>query len=348
MYPVCLVSVRGGGTSFQYEKSSMDTRSSSLSSSSIHLFTKCTVSSLSSSSIISSTPRGLLAIGAMGALSLPAEFMVGDFSTTEICIFHFSERAPITASFHPSFAALNKMATILENQNITDRAIVYSNRANVIIRNCTFTGCSVLFNKCTNPRVQKCTFINSKGPSTHAVQFNACTGGYIGYNEFREVRGASAMSDIINIYKSNGTERAPIVIEYNYLKGGGPHASGGGIMLGDNGGQWQIARNNVVIEPGQYGMAIAGGGKHEIRNNIVMSQSYSWTNVGIYVWGIPQRNSFVDGAQIVGNTVYWKSRTGKSNPWWLGARTSNVVLRTNTFNAPFNVPAKRGDVGAPS
>lgn len=237
---------------------------------------------------------------------------------------------------------------VLENQTFSNRVFAYSNQQNILIRNCTFNGCSITFHQCANPRVQNCTFSNSSGPSTHAVQFNACTGGYIGYNEFREPIGASKLSDIINIYKSNGTQNAPIIVERNYISGGGPHPSGGGIMLGDNGGQWQIARANSVISPGQYGIAVAGGGNHAVENNTVMSLSHPWTNVGMYAWGIPQRNSYVNGARISGNTVSWKSRTGVNNSWWLGARTSGVVLSNNTFNAPFNVPPKPAGTGAPT
>jgi len=34
---------------------------------------------------------------------------------------------------------------------------------------------------------------------------------------------------------------------------------GGGIMLGDGGGSNIVAKNNILVDPGQYGMAVSGG-----------------------------------------------------------------------------------------
>lgn len=207
----------------------------------------------------------------------------------------------------------------------------------VTIRNCVFIGSSVRATRC-NVRIINCNFINSRGRSTHAIQFESCNGGYIGHNYFEEKIGESSLSDVINIYKSNGTRDNPIIIEHNYLIGGGPHASGGGIMLGDNMGNYQVARNNICIDCGQYGIAIAGGSHNKILSNVVMSKKHPWSNVGIYVWGIPQRQSVVSDATVEHNRVSWINDDGKANPWWQGSNTSGVVQKNNVFNAAYAPP----------
>lgn len=219
--------------------------------------------------------------------------------------------------------------------------------SNIVIENCNFTGCKLYFLNCVNPRVLRNNFLYSaKGETnTHAVQFNQCQGGTIRQNYFVEAIGESNMSDIVNIYRSSGTASEYISVDNNFIYGGGPHTSGGGIMLGDNFGDYQIAEKNILIAPGQYGIAIAGGSHNKIVNNVVMSQQYAYTNVGIYVWGVPARNSQVDDALVEENTVSWVNKAGRKNPWWQGANTSNITQAHNDFHAEYTEPTKPEHIG---
>jgi endo-chitodextinase len=218
---------------------------------------------------------------------------------------------------------------------------------NITIEKSSFSGCKVYFIDCNNTRVIRNNFLHSSYNETnaHAVQFNNCRGGTISQNYFEEPVGASNLSDVINIYKSYGTKENYISIDTNYIFGGGPSLSGGGIMLGDNYGDFQVAKNNILISPGQYGIAIAGGNHNKILNNVVMSKQHNWTNVGIYIWGIPVRNSYVNDAVVEGNEVSWVNKSGIVNPWWQGSNTQNIIQQNNNFRATYFAPPKPDHIG---
>jgi len=131
-------------------------------------------------------------------------------------------------------------------------------------------------------------FVNIKGPNPRGqyIQFDSCSGeGNIIENNKGECwLGESDPEDLISIYKSRGTETSPIIIRNNIFRGGGPSDSGGGIMTGDNDGGYVIVENNILVDPGQYGIAAAGGSNIIIRNNKIFGRLQNFTNVGIYAW----------------------------------------------------------------
>ena len=129
------------------------------------------------------------------------------------------------------------------------------------------------------------------------------------------ILGESNTEDLINIYKSNGTADSPIQISSNKLKGGGPSASGGGIILGDTNGGYQLSEDNILVNPGQYGLAITGGHHNTHRNNRVYSDDQrSYTNVGLVVWRVdhPEHGGTPPG-ECYDNTVELNQVT-----WWQG------------------------------
>jgi hypothetical protein len=163
-------------------------------------------------------------------------------------------------------------------------------------------------------------FKNMQGPFPRGqfVQFNTISGAgcSISYNRGENIMGSSNPEDAISLYKSNGTASSPIKIIGNWIRGGGPSKSGGGIMLGDNGGSYQYAADNILVNPGQYGIAISGGDNNSIVNNRVYGKAQPFTNVGIYVWG--QAGYKVTNATVSGNTVKWLNAAGEINSSWLG------------------------------
>lgn len=107
-------------------------------------------------------------------------------------------------------------------------------------------------------------------------------GNSISYNVAENILGESSPGDIINVNQSHGTPQSPIMVKGNWLRGGGPSPSGGGILLGDLGGSHQIAEDNIVVDGGQYGIAIAGGNYMTLRNNKVFGKQQYFSNIGIY------------------------------------------------------------------
>src|SRR6185437_11141556 len=123
-----------------------------------------------------------------------------------------------------------------------------------------------------------------------------------------------------SLFKSSGTPQSPIIIKGNWIRGGGPSPSGGGIMLGDKGGSCLTASDNILVDPGQYGIAIAGGDHNAVINNIVYARSQQFTNVGIYVWG--QAGQSVTDCTVTGNKIRYRNRNNNESGCWLAPGTT--------------------------
>lgn len=153
-------------------------------------------------------------------------------------------------------------------------------------------------------------------PAGQLVQFDKVTGAGNGIscNIGENDPGRGVPEDAISLFQSRGEPGEPILVSRNRLVGGGPSQSGGGIMLGDGGGAYLEARDNLLIDPGQYGIAVASGHHMTIAGNVVIARPQPFTNVGISVW-----NQYAEPCHTVtvsGNSVDWRARTGRANPWW--------------------------------
>ncbi len=125
--------------------------------------------------------------------------------------------------------------------------------------------------------------------------------------------------DHISMFGSSGTPDSPIFVAYNKLRGGGPSQSGGGALAGDYGGSYVTIQGNILVNPGQYGLAIAGGTHHRILDNIVYSpDSFEWSNVGMVVWGQGDTTdpSTCNNHEVRRNRVAFRHRDGYPNGAW--------------------------------
>lgn len=180
-------------------------------------------------------------------------------------------------------------------------------------------------------------FRNPRGPIPRGqfVQFGNVHGGgnsiscNVGVNEF----GKGQPEDAISIYRSSGIPGDPIKVERNRITGGGPSPSGGGIMLGDSGGSYLLARDNILVDPGQYGIGVAGEHDITVTGNVVVARRQPFTNVGISVWR--QQPPACQNITVADNLVHWISKSGRPNPWWKGPHYCGLIkgLITNNFDA---------------
>jgi len=161
-------------------------------------------------------------------------------------------------------------------------------------------------------------FLNMRGPLPRGqfVQFNNVNGPrcLIANNLCENEPGKSYAEDAISLYMSNGAPGSPITVRNNRILGGGPSKTGGGIAMGDAGGSYQLVENNVLVNPGQYGIGVAGGTNMQILNNKIYAGKNTFTNVGISVW-----NQYKGSCVIIvvrGNEVNWTNSNGVSNPAW--------------------------------
>lgn len=166
-------------------------------------------------------------------------------------------------------------------------------------------------------------------PAGQFVQFDKVTGpgNGISCNIGENEPGRGVPEDAISLFQSRGEPGRPILVSRNRLVGGGPSQSGGGIMLGDGGGAYLEARDNLLIDPGQYGIAVASGSHMTIAGNVVIARPQLFTNVGISVW-----NQYAEPCHTVtvsGNSVDWRARTGRPNPWWDAKNCAGTLWSLN-------------------
>jgi len=194
------------------------------------------------------------------------------------------------------------------------------NCKNITITNCYMENVStgVLAVACQGINVSYNQVKNVQGPFPRGqmVQFDSVSGrnNMVSYNRSENILGASDAEDAISMFKTTGTATSPVKIIGNWIRGGGPSHTGGGIMLGDNGGAYLIAENNILVNPGQYGMAISGGTNISIINNTIYSKRQKFTNVGLYIWN--QSNPKCALNIIIGNQINWTNAQGERNDKW--------------------------------
>ncbi len=256
----------------------------------------------------------------------------------------------------------------LEFENSKEHSITLLSCNNITIRNCKFkdlkTKESIFVDNSNNITVIDCSFENiycgfrafscngnivfehndmkniignlyGGPPLVQAVQFDKCNGAgsSISYNVIENIEGESSPDDNINLYKSNGTPESPIRVANNWIRGGGPSRTGGGILLGDNGGSYQLAENNIVVNPGQYGIAIAGGHDLSIRDNNFYSKRRSVANIGIYAnnWTEKEFGKSYN-IKIENNNVNWTHRDGYYNTAWFSDNMINLIRESKKQN----------------
>jgi parallel beta-helix repeat protein len=224
----------------------------------------------------------------------------------------------------------------------SDVGIYLYNCTNVTIINCSFMSNygGVYAVSSTGIKVDNNQFTNVVGgwPRGQFVQFNNVTGTG---NEIRDNVGENVLKpgsrdpvDLINLYSSSGTAASPIVVSGNRFRGGGPDTTGGGILLGDGGGSYETAQSNIMVDAGQYGIAIAGGSNNSLLNNQIYARQQSWTNVGIYVSRTDA--SSCSNNTVEGNAVNFTHKDGTPAPDWLDATTCSATSDiNNNWSATF-------------
>jgi hypothetical protein len=255
----------------------------------------------------------------------------------------------------------NQTITGLEITNPNGHCIELSNCNNITIQNCKLgpsKGEGVNLYNCTNITVTNCSMdsvetgvyahqcqgvnvtyndvknVQGPFPRGQMVQFNTVTGtgNRINYNVVENILGQSYPEDAISLYMTSGTAGDPLQVVGNWIRGGGPSSSGGGIMTGDNGGSYLLVQGNILVNPGQYALAIASGTNITITNNTVFAKKQSFTNVGLYVWN--QYATSCNSNTASNNQINWTNSAGAPNGCWNNGNCGTVTgWNTNNCNA---------------
>jgi parallel beta-helix repeat protein len=212
------------------------------------------------------------------------------------------------------------------------------NSKNITIINCYFenTKTGVYAYQSESIKITHNQFKNMQGPlpKGQMVQFNEVygKGNKVNFNKCQNDLGAGNPEDVINMYKTNGTINDPVQIIGNQICGGGPSKTGGGIMLGDNGGSYMTVKDNILVDPGQYGIAIAGGTNIQIIRNKIFGRQQLFTNVGIYIWN--QHTTGCALNTITNNKVNFTNSYGEANHSWNSGNCGKVTgWETNAWGA---------------
>jgi hypothetical protein len=218
----------------------------------------------------------------------------------------------------------------------TEEAINIEGSSNILIENCLFNkaNAGVYAMESQLIKVINNQFINARQRLGEGrgqfVQFNGVTGegNVIENNQGENFAGESDPEDLISLFKSYGTAASPILIRNNTFRGGGPSLSGGGIMTGDYGGGYIKVENNTLIDPGQYGIATAGGNDITIINNKIYGKQQFFTNNPLYVWG--QLGVACYNINVTGNRANWTDKNGYYNMGWNAGNCSNTLFEYTT------------------
>lgn len=237
-------------------------------------------------------------------------------------------------------------------------AIDLNGSFNITVINCLFARveCGVYALNCQTIKINNNQFVNVRqrrdndGKSRgQFVQFNSCggSGNEIMNNKGENFNGESDPEDLISMYRSSGTAASPTIISGNMFRGGGPSDSGGGIIAGDNGGGNTIIENNVLLNPGQYGLSIAGGSNIIIRNNKVFSKQFPWSNNPLYMWA--QAGAGCSNNTVINNRASWTDKNGNKNGGWDAGNCGGSAFQypTEIEEAQLNVPAHLIDFVTP-
>jgi parallel beta-helix repeat protein len=226
-------------------------------------------------------------------------------------------------------------------KNTKSQAIKAQGLSNVLIQNNTLTAVQsgVYVAAASGVTVEKNNLSHIQGtPRANFVQFNNVSGGAnkiacnIGYqDDYGTKNSLDSIEDTISLYRSNGTASQPILVVGNKVKGGGPSSTGSGIMLGDSGGSYIVARDNVVVNPAGGGIMVSGGTQISVENNKVYAQYTPLVNNALAVWNYNTNGVVCDSITVKGNQTNWINTWGPDLKIWGNNTCTNLSASNNSF-----------------
>jgi len=227
--------------------------------------------------------------------------------------------------------------------NSTTDGIQLSNCTNVTIDSCFITNVRAGVNamQCTTVKVNSNQFLNMNGPfpSGNFVQFNNVNGGgtQVNYNRCEDITGvAKHPQDGISIYQCNGLQGDSVQVIGNWIRGGqvqNDSGGGAGIVLGDVGGSYQVARNNIIVNGGFVGAQVQGGSHIKMDHNTVYSSSTPYSNCGI-CYGNYSGKASTDVTMSYNKVRFYQASGAEMDAWWdPGTASQPLGWSTNTLKA---------------
>ncbi|WP_237856045.1 hypothetical protein [Rhodohalobacter sulfatireducens] len=153
------------------------------------------------------------------------------------------------------------------------------------------------------------------------LQCSDCNGGGIRINgnsmdRTSSTYGSEELEDWISIFESEGLQNDWIQVKNNRARGHSSSMWGSFLILGDSGGKYQEASENIGVSPGQVGIGAAGGQYMKIENNQMFSVQWASSNVAFYSadYSSPAPCSNHEfPASPNPNVAHWKNSSGTLN-----------------------------------
>jgi hypothetical protein len=289
---------------------------------------------------------------ATSSTEVPTNSMKGSF-TSHALTTTYTSHSPISY-----YSKSNITISGLSINGGTNGIALY-NCSNVHITNCKVYNTSsfgIMLNNCTNVTVDWCYVTNAKSgvhvykgsgikvnnnqfynmngpfPDGCFVQFAGVTGGgnQINYNKCQDDAWHGHPQDGISLYQSYGKLGDSIQVFGNQIKGGQVQFDSGGaagIVLGDVGGAYQVARWNKVVNSGYVGMQVVGGNNIKMDHNLIYSSSTPVSNTGINVGNYSGQSMW--NINVSHNWIRWYQRTGSEWDLWLDKVATPAGWSTN-------------------
>jgi hypothetical protein len=246
------------------------------------------------------------------------------------------------------------MLSNCSNVHITNCRLVNSANYAIYLDNCTNvtidhnfignTGFGIFMEygqtaKINNNQIQNINGIDTQSLG-HAIQFDNVSGGgnQINNNQIENVAGVALHPhDIINVHQSNGIVGDSIQVMGNWIRGGQTslwptlQSGAAGIVMGDDGGSYQVCRNNIVVNGGRVGIQAQGGIHIMVDHNQIYGTSLPNSLVGL-AWGNWSGLPTSD-VTYANNWVKWYNFDGSEVDHFENDQFGSVTLIANKWGA---------------
>jgi hypothetical protein len=220
------------------------------------------------------------------------------------------------------------------------------NCKNVTMTNCFVTGgvSGVHVENSSTIKINSNQFLNMNGPfpGGNFVQFVNVSGGgcQINNNRCEDIAGVGKPEDGLSVYQSNGLKGDSIQVIGNWIRGGqyyNTSGGGAGIVLGDVGGSYQVARNNIIVNGGFVGAQVQGGHDIKMDHNTIYSSSTPYSNCGLCYGNYSGASSY--NINMSYNTVKFYNRYGSESDAWVDPKAGYTPVGWSTNILKANITA---------
>lgn len=143
----------------------------------------------------------------------------------------------------------------------------------------------------------------------------------------------AGVGDMVSFYISDGTSGSYMLVHDCQFRGGGIDPAGlCQIGMGDTGGSYQNAYNNLLANDPYAGIQVAGGSNIIVNANTIFGARYQFVGGGGSLFGIgifPAGGFTPSAVTCTNNVIYWRDYNNNVTNWYVDPSLT-VSMTTNT------------------